>query len=145
MEDQTRWDGYAGPPTFQPRHFAIIAAAGISPGMRVLDVATGRGETAILAAQSGAHVVATDIGENLVATAHSNAENAGVSIVTAVADMRVLAGIEPGFEVVLGCASLHHLDEVDCRKAVAAACDSWFRADAPYFWSQRKTSPGSTL
>ena len=39
----------------------LVAACGISPGQRVLDVAAGTGNVAIRAAQAGAEVVASDL------------------------------------------------------------------------------------
>lgn len=121
MEDQSRWGAMAGALAFQARHFAIIKAARVEAGMRVLDVATGRGEVAILAAQAGAAVHATDIHLSLVQTAERNASRAGVEISTSVADMRDLCAIKDRYDRVLGCAALHHLDQVGARKAVASA------------------------
>jgi SAM-dependent methyltransferase len=121
MEDQSRWGDRVGALAFQARHFAIIKAAQIEPGMRVLDVATGRGEVAVLAAQAGAVVHATDINPLLVQAAERNALKAGVEISTSVADMRDLSAIKDRYDRVIGCASLHHLDEAGARKAVIAA------------------------
>ena len=39
----------------------LVAAAGIGPGQRVLDVAAGTGNVAIRAAEAGAAVVASDL------------------------------------------------------------------------------------
>lgn len=120
MEDQSRWSHKAGALKFQARHFAIVAVARIQAGMRVLDVATGRGEVAILSAKQGAIVRATDISASLLQTTERNALAAGVRVATSVADMRDLA-LHDRYDLVLGCAALHHLDEDGVRKAVQSA------------------------
>ena len=121
LKDQTRWSGNTGTLAVQPRHRAIVAAARLRPGMRVLDVATGRGEVAVMAALLGAEVHATDISESLLAAATTNAQAAGVQITTGVCDMRELTNISGRFDRVLGCAALHHLDPEGSRLAVQAA------------------------
>jgi SAM-dependent methyltransferase len=121
MEDQTRWGKLAGPVVFRPRHFAIIGAAQLEAGMRVLDVATGRGGVAILAAKAGAIVHATDINPSLVQAVERNAREAGVEVSTSVADMRDLRGIKDRYDRVIGCGALHHLDQAGARNAVLSA------------------------
>lgn len=120
--DQSRWASKGRGFAIQARHRALLAAARVVPGMRVLDLATGRGEMAVLAARVGAAVHATDLTEALVQTAVRNATRANVVITSGVADMRDLAGIPSGsFDIVLGCAGLHHLDKAGARQAVAEA------------------------
>jgi SAM-dependent methyltransferase len=46
---------------FEPTSDRLIETAGVSPGMRVLDVAAGDGNTALAAARGGAMVIAVDI------------------------------------------------------------------------------------
>lgn len=121
LEDQTRWSGNTGSMSVQPRHRAIVSAARISPGMRVLDVATGRGEVAVMAALLGAEVHATDISEALLAAAATNARVAGVRVTTSMCDMRELTDLAGRFDRVLGCAALHHLDPEGSRVAVRSA------------------------
>lgn len=120
LKDQTRWSGNTGSMAVQPRHRSIVAAARISPGMRVLDIATGRGEVAVMAALLGAEVHATDISEALLAAAATNARVAGVRITTSICDMRELTDLAGRFDRVLGCAALHHLDPEGSRVAVQA-------------------------
>ena len=52
----------------------------IRPGIKVLDVACGSGNLAVLAAAKGAEVTGIDIAENLIATARRRAEEAGLNI-----------------------------------------------------------------
>jgi len=56
---------------------AVLAEAG--PGDRVLDMGTGSGVNAILAASRGADVVAVDINPHAVEAARANAERNGVA------------------------------------------------------------------
>ncbi len=52
----------------------------IKPGMKVLDVACGSGNLAVLAAEKGADVTGIDIAENLVNTAKKRAARLGLNI-----------------------------------------------------------------
>jgi len=61
---------------------ALIDAAQIRPGMRVLDVASGSGEPAITLSEtvgSSGHVTATDLASDMLAVAQENARDAGCS------------------------------------------------------------------
>lgn len=118
---QARWDHKAGPLRFQPRHDAIVKAAEIHPGMRVLDLASGRGEVAILAAKAGAVVRATDVGPQLVQVIERNAREAGVKVSAQLGDMRNLPFPDGSFDRVLGAAALHHLDRPGARASVLEA------------------------
>ena len=50
---------------------AVVEAAGIGPGMRVLDLGAGSGNTALLAAGRGAEVTAVDLTDDLFGLAGS--------------------------------------------------------------------------
>jgi SAM-dependent methyltransferase len=114
---QCRWNAeHVGPPRYQPRHRQIVAAAGIRHGLRVLDLACGRGEVALLARQQGAEVVAIDIGPALARVAAEN-----VSAPAVCGSMTALPFAAGTFDRVLGAASLHHLSPADVRVAVAEA------------------------
>jgi SAM-dependent methyltransferase len=58
----------------------LIARAEITPGLDVLDVATGTGNIAVRAAARGASVVGLDLTPELFATARPRAEALGVSV-----------------------------------------------------------------
>jgi ubiquinone/menaquinone biosynthesis C-methylase UbiE len=77
----------------------LVAACGVGPGTRVLDVATGTGNAAIPAAQAGASVVACDITPELLA--------AGAARSTAVewveGDAQDLPFDDASFDVVMSC------------------------------------------
>jgi SAM-dependent methyltransferase len=58
---------------------ALVARLGITPGMRVLDLGSGDGTTALPAARLGADVLGVDIAANLVAAGNQRAETEGLS------------------------------------------------------------------
>jgi len=57
----------------------LMRQAGITPGMKVLDLGCGDGTTAIPAAKLGANVLGVDIASNLVAAGNRRAAQAGLS------------------------------------------------------------------
>jgi SAM-dependent methyltransferase len=60
---------------------AFVGRLGITPGMKVLDVACGTGNTAIPEARLGAAVTGVDIAPNLVQQARERAVAEGVSVI----------------------------------------------------------------
>ncbi|HSI88630.1 MAG TPA: class I SAM-dependent methyltransferase, partial [Pyrinomonadaceae bacterium] len=58
----------------------FVGGLEIKPGMKVLDVACGSGNLALLAAERGAEVTGIDIAENLVNTAKRRAAKTGLEI-----------------------------------------------------------------
>ena len=61
---------------------ALVRSIGVSPGMRVLDLGSGDGTTAVPAAQLGADVLGVDIASNLVAAGNARAEALGLGNLT---------------------------------------------------------------
>ena len=58
---------------------ALVAKLGITKGMRVLDLGSGDGTTALPAARLGADVLGVDIASNLVAAGNARAREAGLT------------------------------------------------------------------
>lgn len=58
---------------------ALVAQLGITPGMKVLDIACGDGNTALPEARLGAYVQGVDIARNLVAAGNKRIEKEGLS------------------------------------------------------------------
>lgn len=88
--------------TLRPAVERLIDAAGIEPGMRVLDAATGTGIAAIEAARRGATVIGIDFAEALVAVAREQAAEAGQpDIRFDVADIENLPYDDASFDVVI--------------------------------------------
>jgi 2-polyprenyl-6-hydroxyphenyl methylase/3-demethylubiquinone-9 3-methyltransferase len=80
---------------------ALVAAAGVAPGQRVLDVAAGSGATSIPAALAGGDVVASDLTPELLDAGRTAAADAGVTLEWVEADAEALPFADASFDVVL--------------------------------------------
>ncbi len=65
--------------TMRESSSALVASLGITPGMKVLDLGCGDGDTAIPAAKLGAAVTGVDIAHNLVEAGNARAKKEGVA------------------------------------------------------------------
>ena len=79
----------------------LVEAAGVGAGRRVLDVAAGTGNVAIVAAQRGADVVASDLTPELLQAGRARAQAAGVELDWVTADAEALPFEDASFDVVL--------------------------------------------
>lgn len=73
----------------------------IRPGMRVLDVACGSGNLAIVAALKGAEVSGIDIADNLIESAKMRAAAAGLDIVFEQGDAEAMPYADDSFDIVM--------------------------------------------
>jgi len=73
----------------------------IKPGLKVLDVACGSGNLAIIAAQKGADVTGIDIADNLVEAAKQRADKLGLDIKFEQGDAEALPYEDDTFDVVM--------------------------------------------
>ena len=80
---------------------AVVAAAGVRAGQRVLDVGAGTGNAALPAAATGAEVTATDITPELLAVGERAAADRGLAITWRLADAQDLPFEDGHFDVVL--------------------------------------------
>jgi SAM-dependent methyltransferase len=112
----------------------LVAAAGIGPDMRVLDVAAGTGNASIPAAQAGAHVVAGDLTPELLEAGRRRAESAGVELEWVEADVERLPFEDESFDVVISSIGVmfapHHQEAADelvrvCRPGGTIGLLSW--------------------
>jgi ubiquinone/menaquinone biosynthesis C-methylase UbiE len=78
----------------------LVEACGISAGQRVLDVASGTGNTAIRAAEAGAMVVASDLTPENFEAGRSEAEAHGVELGWVEADAEALPFADGEFDAV---------------------------------------------
>ena len=78
----------------------LVAAAGIGPGRRVLDVAAGTGNIALRAAEAGADVVASDLTAESLAAGERHARQAGIDLRWVQADAQALPFADGEFDVV---------------------------------------------
>lgn len=80
---------------------ATVSRAALSPGMRVLDVATGTGNAALLAAEAGATVVGVDFTAVLLEAARGRARDAGLEVAFVEGDAESLPMPDDTFDRVL--------------------------------------------
>ena len=78
----------------------LVAACGIAPGQRVLDVAAGTGNVAIRAAEAGAAVVASDLTPENFEAGRREARARGVEVEWVEADAEALPFGDGEFDVV---------------------------------------------
>ena len=112
----------------------LVEACTITPGLRVLDVATGTGNAAIPAAVRGADVVASDLTPELFEAGRRRAADAGVELEWVEADAEHLPFDDASFDVVFSSIGVmfapHHQDAADemvrvCRPGGTLGLLSW--------------------
>ena len=112
----------------------LVAASGIGPGDRVLDVAAGTGNVAIPAALTGAEVVASDLTPELLRSGMQLAAEAGATLTWTEADAEALPFADGEFDVVVSCVGTmfapHHQPTADelvrvCRSGGRIGLISW--------------------
>ncbi len=101
----------------------VVAAAGIRPGMRVLDVGTGTGNAALPAAAAGAEVVATDVTPELLAVGERHARKRGLTLKWQEADAQDLPFADGEFDAVLSCiGAMFAPDHVAVARELLRVC-----------------------
>jgi SAM-dependent methyltransferase len=112
----------------------LVAGAGITEGLRVLDVAAGTGNASIPAAQKGATVTASDLTPELLEAGRRHAESIGVELEWVEADAENLPFEDASFDVVMSSIGAmfapHHQDVADelvrvCRPGGTIAMLNW--------------------
>src|SRR6185295_14729971 len=90
----------------------LVDASEITAGTRVLDVAAGTGNASIVAAERGAHVVASDLVPELLEAGRRRSDAAGVDLDWVQADAEALPFDDASFEVVMSAIGVmfapHH-------------------------------------
>jgi ubiquinone/menaquinone biosynthesis C-methylase UbiE len=113
---------------------ALVAATGIGPGQRVLDVAAGSGNASIPAALAGADVLATDLTPELIEAGRRTPIDGAASISWEVADAEALPYPDADFDTVISCIGVmfapHHQVAADelvrvCRPGGRIGLLSW--------------------
>jgi ubiquinone/menaquinone biosynthesis C-methylase UbiE len=97
----------------EPAARQVVSAASISPGERVLDLACGTGNGALLAAAAGAVASGVDASQRLIGVARTRALAAGVDCTFVVGDLHELPFADGEFEVVVSIFGLSFATDVD--------------------------------
>ena len=90
----------------EPMHERLVAAVDPKRGERWLDVATGTGATALLAAAAGAEVTAQDLAPGMIDRARGLAEDEGLSIRFDVGDAEALPYDDGSFDIVASAVGM---------------------------------------
>jgi len=112
----------------------LVRACGVRAGDRVLDIAAGSGNAAIVAARAGADVVASDLTPELLDAGKRSAAEVGAELEWCRADAEALPFAEGEFDVVLSCVGImfapHHRAAADelvrvCRPGGTIGLLNW--------------------
>lgn len=118
----------------RPLGTELVAAAGIRAGQLVLDVAAGTGNAAVVAARTGARVIASDLCPDLLERGRAAAGADGVDVDWCEANAEALPFTDGKFDAVLSCIGVmfapHHQQAADelirvCRPGGTIAVLSW--------------------
>src|SRR4051812_26924195 len=93
---------------------AVVAAAGIEPGMEVLDVACGTGNATLPAARAGARVIGLDFAAGLLDIARERAADAMVEIDFVEGDAQAMPFEDASFDAVV--STFGHMFAPDPRR-----------------------------
>lgn len=102
------WDTPAGRKRAQRRGRLLSQAAGLKPGMRVMEVGCGTGLFTEMMAHSGAHILAVDVSPEILVMAR---ERGLAPELVEFREMRFEDGAADGpFDAIVGSSVLHHLE-----------------------------------
>ena len=113
---------------------ALVSAADVQPGARVLDVGAGTGNASVPAAQRGARVTASDLTPELLTAGQHRPEAQGLDIEWVEADAEHLPFEDGSYDVILSAIGVmfapHHQVAADelvrvCRPGGTIAVLSW--------------------
>jgi SAM-dependent methyltransferase len=91
----------------------VVSLAGLKPGERVLDLATGTGNAALLAARRAGGVTGLDAASRLIDVARQRATDEGVQATFVVGDVQALPFADASFDVALSVFGLVFAANVD--------------------------------
>ena len=85
---------------FTPVHERLVELLDVQPDVRLLDLATGTGAVALLAARAGADVTGLDLAEPMIAKARAAAEEAGLEVRFDLGNVEHLPYDDASFDIV---------------------------------------------
>lgn len=97
----------------EPAAEHVVSLAGLQPGERVVDLATGTGNAALLAARSGAVVSGLDAAPRLIGVARERAEDEGLDASFVVGTLEALPFETAAFDVALSVFGLIFASDPD--------------------------------
>ena len=141
------WELIAG--QMAPLHEHIVRALAAGPGDRWLDVGTGTGAVAVIAARAGADVTGVDLAPGMIETARRLAAEEGLSVRFEVGDAEALPVPDASFEKVSSAMGLIFApDHAAAASELARVCApggrigfSAWREDACFFPLTRRYAP----
>src|SRR5258708_14684189 len=92
----------------------LVAATGIRPGIRVLDVAAGSGNISLPAAGAGATVVSTDLAPELLRRSQARAAELGLTLDYREANAQALPFGDNEFDVVMSAIGVMFAPDHQC-------------------------------
>lgn len=110
--------------------------AEVEPGDRVLDMGTGSGSLALIAAKKGADVLAVDLNPHAVAAVRANAELNGVADLVEARESDVFAAVEGRFDLIVFNPPFQWFAATDY--ADVAGTDAGYRALTRFFREARE-------
>jgi len=107
-ESVWNWASPAGRQRATRRATLIVQAAGLTPGMRVLEIGCGTGLFTRAFAATGCHVDAIDVSPDLLA--HTQSKQIPGHVAFRLDDAESLSYEDETYDAVVGSSILHHLD-----------------------------------
>jgi ubiquinone/menaquinone biosynthesis C-methylase UbiE len=106
---------------------ALLDAAKVSTGTRVIDLGCGTGQVSLPLASSGAHVLAVDVSPAMIKRLRAGASRAGLANLDGLAmPIEELVLPQESVDLVVSSYALHHLRDADKARLVSAAF-GWLR------------------